>query len=64
MMEEKSSMIADNDIQMIHNLELLNTCFKLYDSKSISYQLCDICFLPNDLVICNICKGFFHSYVI
>ena len=47
------------------NIRLLyiNNFIKKYDHRVLPYQLCEICFKSKNLIICSICKSFFHLKV-
>jgi hypothetical protein len=44
-------------------IKKLNELYKAYENKQINYQLCEICFKPNNLIICEICKNYYHLKV-
>lgn len=56
-------MINGLDLNTIDRLKYINKIIKHYDNKVIPYQLCEICFKPKNLIICGICKNFFHLEV-
>ena len=41
-------------------LTKLNSFSKFYKNKQIPYQICEICYKPNNLILCQICKNFYH----
>ena len=41
-------------------LSKLNSFSKFYKNKQIPYQICEICYKPNNLILCQICKNFYH----
>ena len=41
----------------------INNIFKRVDNRIVPYQLCEICLKPQDVIICEICKNYFHIRV-
>ena len=44
-------------------LEAINKFYKTYDNKILPYQFCELCYKSNNLIICDICKCFYHIEV-
>lgn len=45
-------------------LLLINSIFKNFDQRVITYQICELCFKPQNLIMCDICKNYYHPKVI
>jgi hypothetical protein len=45
-------------------LEIINNYFKKFDNKTIPYALCEKCYKTNNLIICDVCKNYYHLKVI
>jgi hypothetical protein len=45
------------------NCEMINNYFKTFDSVGIPNQICEICYKPRNLIICDTCKLYFHKEV-
>jgi hypothetical protein len=48
----------------IEKLQFINKLFKKYDKICIPYQLCEKCMKPKNLLICEVCRNYFHPEVI
>ena len=44
-------------------LLFINTIFKRFDERVVAYQICEICMKPQNLIICDICKNYYHPKV-
>lgn len=44
-------------------LKEINLKFKKLENKIINYQICEVCMDVNDLIICEICKNYYHLNV-
>ena len=47
----------------IEKLTIINEVYKKYDKHCVPYQLCEICIKPRNLLICEVCRNYFHSEV-
>ena len=45
------------------NLKSINKFFKQYDGKEAGFQICNVCCLKDNLIICYICKQYYHIEV-
>ena len=45
------------------NLKLINKFFKQHDGKERGFQICNVCYLKDNLIICYICKQYYHIEV-
>jgi len=53
-----------NDEFTKDRLLLINSIFKNFDQRVITYQICELCFKPQNLIMCDICKNYYHPKVI
>jgi len=44
-------------------INFINKVFKQYDKKLITYQLCEECLDSGNLIICEVCKNYYHLKV-
>jgi hypothetical protein len=51
------------DFTLGNKLEKINKAFMTYDKSLIPFQLCEICWKTNNLIICEICKNYYHLEV-
>lgn len=47
-----------------NHIEKINSKFKLHDNLNGLVQICERCLGTDNLVICEVCKMFFHVEVI
>jgi hypothetical protein len=52
-----------NDEFTRDKLLLINTIFKQFDERVITYQICELCLKPQNLILCEICKNYYHPKV-
>ena len=50
-------------INKTNNYKAINKYFKNFDGKEGGFQICNVCYLKDNLIICYICKQYYHIEV-
>jgi hypothetical protein len=50
-------------INKLNNCKAINKFFKSFDGKEGGFQICNVCYLKDNLIICYICKQYYHLEV-